>query len=49
VGGSFGGGILAKLMCVDPEKIEKSVLIVPAVIANVSSYNLMMAMGIPIL
>ena len=47
VGGSFGGGILAKLMCVAPEKIEKSVLIVPAGIANVSTFNLMMAMGIP--
>lgn len=33
-GGSFGGGILAKLMCVAPEKIEKAVLIVPAGINN---------------
>lgn len=30
LGGSFGGGILAKLMCVAPQKIEKAVLIVPA-------------------
>lgn len=33
-GGSFGGGILVKLMCVAPEKIEKAVLIVPAGINN---------------
>lgn len=33
-GGSFGGGILAKLMCVVPEKVKKAVLIVPAGIHN---------------
>lgn len=33
-GGSFGGGVLAKLMCVSPEKIIKSVLVVPAGINN---------------
>lgn len=33
-GSSFGGGILAKLMCVAPEKIEKAVMIVPAGIGN---------------
>lgn len=33
-GGSFGGGILAKLMCVAPEKVDRSVLIVPAGICN---------------
>ncbi len=33
-GGSFGGGILAKLMCVAPELVEKAVLIVPAGINN---------------
>lgn len=33
-GGSFGGGIVAKLMCVAPEKIEKAVLIVPSGINN---------------
>jgi len=47
IGGSFGGGILVKLMCVSPEKIEKSVLIVPSGIANVSTFNLIMKMGIP--
>ena len=47
IGGSFGGGILAKLMCVAPEKIEKAVLLVPAGIANVSTSNLIMKMGIP--
>lgn len=43
-GGSFGGGILAKLMCVAPEKVEKAVLIVPAGINNavpVSSMKMM--------
>jgi len=49
LGGSFGGGILAKLMCVAPEKVEKAVLIVPAGIANVSTFNLMVAMGIPMM
>lgn len=38
-GGSFGGGVLAKLMCVAPEKIEKSVLIVPAGINNAFPIN----------
>jgi len=49
LGGSFGGGILAKLMCVAPEKVEKSVLVVPAGIANVSTLSLMVAMGIPMM
>ncbi|MEG0710243.1 MAG: alpha/beta hydrolase [Longicatena sp.] len=31
---SFGGGVLAKLMCVAPNKVEKSVLIVPSGINN---------------
>jgi len=47
IGGSFGGGILVKLMCFAPEKIEKAVLIVPAGIANVSTFNIIMKMGIP--
>lgn len=44
-GGSFGGGILAKLMCVAPEKVEKAVLLVPAGIGNafpVSSVRMML-------
>lgn len=44
LGISFGGGILAKLMCVAPEKIEKAVLIVPAGINNafpISSIKMM--------
>lgn len=43
-GGSFGGGVLAKLMCVAPEKVEKSVLIVPSGIHNafpISSIKMM--------
>ena len=33
-GGSFGGGVLAKLMCVCPEKVERCVLEVPSGINN---------------
>lgn len=33
-GGSFGGGVLAKLMCVSPEKVERCVLEVPSGINN---------------
>lgn len=33
-GGSFGGGILAKLLCVAPKKVKKAVLLVPAGISN---------------
>lgn len=43
-GGSFGGGILAKLMCYSPDKVEKAVLIVPSGINNafpVSSAKMM--------
>ena len=43
-GGSFGGGILAKLLCTAPQKVEKAVFIVPAGIHNavpVSSVRMM--------
>lgn len=33
-GGSFGGGVLAKLLCAAPEKVAKAVLVVPAGINN---------------
>lgn len=33
-GGSFGGGIIAKTMCVVPDRIKKAVLYVPAGIRN---------------
>jgi pimeloyl-ACP methyl ester carboxylesterase len=49
IGGSYGGGILVKLMCVAPQKIEKSVLIVPSGIANVSTFNVFIKMGLPML
>jgi pimeloyl-ACP methyl ester carboxylesterase len=49
MGGSYGGGILVKLMYVAPEKVEKSVLIVPSAIANVSTLNILMKMGIPMI
>lgn len=47
-GGSFGGGILAKLMCVAPQQIEKAVLIVPAGISNAIPVS-SLAMLIPLL
>ena len=40
-GGSFGAGILAKTMCVSPEKIEKAVLYVPSGIKNAPAYKSM--------
>lgn len=33
-GGSFGGGVLAKLLCAAPEKVSKCALVVPAGIGN---------------
>ena len=41
IGGSFGAGILAKMMCVSPEKVEKAVLHVPSGIKNAPAYKLM--------
>lgn len=43
-GGSFGGGVLAKLICIAPEKVEKAVFVVPAGINNalpISSIKMM--------
>ncbi|MCB6203104.1 alpha/beta fold hydrolase [Extibacter muris] len=43
-GGSFGGGVLAKLICISPKKVRKAVLVVPAGISNalpVSSLKMM--------
>jgi len=37
LGAGIGGGILIKLMCIAPEKVEKSVLIVPAGIAKATT------------
>lgn len=34
LGGSFGGGVLTKLMCIAPSKVERAVLLVPAGINN---------------
>lgn len=47
-GGSFGAGVLAKTMCVAPEKVEKSVLYVPSGIKNAPVINLM-SMAFPML
>ena len=38
-GGSFGAGIIAKTMCVVPNKMEKVVLYVPSGISNAPSIN----------
>lgn len=40
-GGSFGAGILVKAMCVAPERISKSVLLVPSAIKNAPSLKSM--------
>ena len=47
LGSSLGGGILVKLMCVAPEKVEKSVLVAPAGIAKATTLRAMMSAGIP--
>jgi len=46
-GGSFGAGIVAKTMCVAPNKMEKVVLYVPSGISNapaINSMNMMLPM-----
>ncbi|MFA9466289.1 MAG: alpha/beta fold hydrolase [Velocimicrobium sp.] len=40
-GGSFGAGILVKAMCVSPQLVERSALLVPAAIANAPAYKSM--------
>ncbi len=47
-GSSFGAGVLAKTMCVSPEKIEKSVLLVPSGIKNAPAYK-SMSMMVPMI
>lgn len=47
-GGSFGAGILAKTMCVSPEKIKRAVLYVPSGIKNAPAIN-SMSMMIPMI
>jgi pimeloyl-ACP methyl ester carboxylesterase len=49
MGESFGGGILAKLMCISPEKIKKAILLVPAGIYNASKSKLILSMGVPMM
>lgn len=43
-GGSFGAGIIAKTMCIAPEKIKRTVLYVPAGIKNAPAINSMSMM-----
>lgn len=47
-GGSFGAGILVKAMCVVPEVIKRSVLIVPSAIQNAPTYK-SISMAFPML
>jgi pimeloyl-ACP methyl ester carboxylesterase len=49
VGGSYGGGVLMKLMCVAPQKISKAILLVPSGICNASNASIMLSMGIPMI
>jgi pimeloyl-ACP methyl ester carboxylesterase len=49
MGGSYGGGVLMKLMCVAPQKISKAVLLVPSGISNASNASIMFTMGIPMI
>lgn len=43
-GGSFGAGIIAKTMCVDPKKVNRAVLYVPSGIKNAPAINSMSMM-----
>lgn len=46
-GGSFGAGVLVKTMCVSPQMVERSVLLVPSAINNamsIKSMNMMFPM-----
>lgn len=49
MGGSYGGGVLAKLMCFAPKKISKAILLAPSGICNVSTASIMFRMGIPMI
>jgi pimeloyl-ACP methyl ester carboxylesterase len=49
MGGSYGGGVLMKLMCVAPQKISKAILLVPSGICNASNASIMFTMGIPMI
>jgi len=49
LGGSYGGGVLAKLMCFAPQKILKAILLVPSGICNASTASIVFRMGIPMI
>lgn len=49
MGGSYGGGVLMKLMCVSTQKILKAILLVPSGICNASNASIMFTMGIPMI
>ncbi|MDP4222160.1 MAG: alpha/beta hydrolase [Bacteroidota bacterium] len=49
MGGSYGGGVLMKLMCVSPQKILKAILLVPSGICNASNTGIMFSMGMPMI
>jgi len=49
LGAGIGGGILVKLMCIAPEKVEKSVLIVPAGIAKATTLKAIVSAFFPMM
>jgi len=49
LGSSIGGGILVKLMCISPEKVEKSILVVPAGIAKAATIRAMVSAMYPMM
>jgi len=49
LGAGIGGGILIKLMCIAPEKVEKSVLVVPAGIAKATTLRAMVSTFSPMM
>ncbi|XMB85897.1 alpha/beta hydrolase [Mycoplasmatota bacterium WC44] len=49
MGGSYGGGVLVKLMCFAPQKILKAILLVPSGIYTASTISILFSMGIPMI
>jgi pimeloyl-ACP methyl ester carboxylesterase len=49
MGGSYGGGVLVKLMCAAPQKVEKAILLVPSGISTTSTASIMFSLGIPMI
>ncbi len=47
MGGSFGGGILLKLLSIARERVENAVLVVPSSISNIFPLSSVFRMGLP--